>query len=81
VRFLWSSAPLLSLAHDVSDGGLPAALAEAAEWSGVDADVPAAPASSRDGRSIPPGSAVIACSPEDAGLLAWHDLVPIGRVR
>ena len=30
VRFLWKAAPLLTLAHDVSDGGLAVCLAEAA---------------------------------------------------
>jgi phosphoribosylformylglycinamidine synthase II len=39
VRFLWQTAPACSLVHDVSDGGLAAALAEAALWSGVGADV------------------------------------------
>ena len=39
VEFLWRAAPLLSLAHDVSDGGLDVALAEAALWSGVGAEL------------------------------------------
>ncbi|MGH3001187.1 MAG: hypothetical protein ACRDM1_00690, partial [Gaiellaceae bacterium] len=33
VRFVWENAHRFSLAHDVSDGGLPVALAEAAAWS------------------------------------------------
>jgi phosphoribosylformylglycinamidine synthase subunit PurL len=38
-RWLARVAPLLSLAHDVGDGGVRAALAEAALWSGLGADV------------------------------------------
>ena len=33
ISWLWKAAPRLSLAHDVSDGGLAEALAEAAAWS------------------------------------------------
>jgi phosphoribosylformylglycinamidine synthase len=42
IRFVGRVAPLLSLAHDVGGGGVRAALAEAAHWSGVGAavDVP-----------------------------------------
>ncbi len=39
VRLLWKLAPRCSLVHDVSDGGLDVALAEAALWSGLGADV------------------------------------------
>ena len=39
VEFLWRAAPLLSLAHDAADGGLAVALAEAALWSGVGAEL------------------------------------------
>jgi phosphoribosylformylglycinamidine synthase len=35
VSFLWRTAPRASLQHDVSEGGLAVALAEAALWSGV----------------------------------------------
>jgi phosphoribosylformylglycinamidine synthase len=34
IAWLWRAAPRLSLAHDVSDGGLAHALAEASRWSG-----------------------------------------------
>ena len=34
IRFLWKAAPHLSLCHDVGSGGIAAALAEAAAWSG-----------------------------------------------
>jgi phosphoribosylformylglycinamidine (FGAM) synthase-like enzyme len=36
VRFVWENAHRFSLAHDVSDGGVELALAEAAAWSGRD---------------------------------------------
>ena len=39
VEFLWRAAPLLSLAHDASAGGLAVALAEAALWSGIGAEL------------------------------------------
>ncbi|MFL5971046.1 MAG: phosphoribosylformylglycinamidine synthase subunit PurL [Gaiellaceae bacterium] len=38
IGLVWRGAPALSLAHDVSDGGLAVALREMAEWSGVEAD-------------------------------------------
>src|SRR4249919_2701084 len=39
VEFLWRSAPILTLAHDVSAGGSAVALAQAALWSGVGAEL------------------------------------------
>src|SRR5207302_5830543 len=39
IRYVWKAAPVLSLAHDVSDGGIEQALREAAEYSEVEADV------------------------------------------
>ncbi|HEV3478981.1 MAG TPA: phosphoribosylformylglycinamidine synthase subunit PurL [Gaiellaceae bacterium] len=39
IRQVWRAAPQLSLAHDVSDGGLGTALREMAEWSGVPAEL------------------------------------------
>jgi phosphoribosylformylglycinamidine synthase subunit PurL len=70
VEFLWRAAPLLSLAHDVSEGGLAAALAEAALWSGLGAEV-----------DLPEcGGAVIACAPEDVTRLGGVPLREIGAV-
>ena len=37
IGLVWRAAPGLSLVHDVSDGGIAAALREMAEWSGVEA--------------------------------------------
>jgi phosphoribosylformylglycinamidine synthase II len=59
IRFVARVAPLLSLAHDVGDGGAKAALAEAALWSGVGAEV-----------EVPEGARVLlACTPGRVGRL------------
>jgi phosphoribosylformylglycinamidine synthase len=73
VEFLWRSAPLLSLAHDVSDGGLGLALAEAAAWSGRDAEV--------DLSDEPRAGAIVACAPAQEPKLRWDGLRRIGVVR
>jgi phosphoribosylformylglycinamidine synthase II len=39
IRRIWQAAPRLSLVHDVGQGGVAAALADMAAWSGADADV------------------------------------------
>jgi phosphoribosylformylglycinamidine synthase len=65
VRLLWTNAPVLALAHDVGTGGLEAALAEAALWSGVGAELD----------EVPSGAGAIVAS---RGELAWA--TPIGRV-
>jgi phosphoribosylformylglycinamidine synthase len=59
IRFVGRVAPLLSLAHDVGDGGVRAALDEAALWSGIGAavDVPEA------------ARVILACPPERVGRL------------
>jgi hypothetical protein len=60
IELLWRSAPKLTLAHDVSDGGLEVALAEAALWSGIGAEIhlPDEPAV---------GAAIVACAPGTLG--------------
>jgi phosphoribosylformylglycinamidine synthase II len=73
VGFLWRSAPLLSLAHDLSDGGLEVALAEAAAWSGADADVEPRPHAS-------PTAAILAVPRDLVPRLRWEHLVEIGEV-
>jgi phosphoribosylformylglycinamidine synthase II len=74
VRFLWKAAPLLSLCHDVGYGGLERALAEAARWSGREADV-----------ELPPeplhGAAILATSRDRVTRLGSKGLTEIGRVR
>ena len=72
VRFIWRSAPLLSLAHDVGEGGLEAALAEAALWSGVGAEVSLV-GDGGDGARV-----VLACAPERVDRLGFHGLKQIG---
>jgi phosphoribosylformylglycinamidine synthase len=71
ISFVWRAAPLLSLAHDVSDGGLELALGEAAEWSGIDATC--------DG-DAPYGSVVLACAPAAVESLQWPSLRVLGAV-
>jgi phosphoribosylformylglycinamidine synthase subunit PurL len=74
IRFLWKAAPLLSLCHDVGYGGLEHSLAEAARWSGREADIdlPAEPAH---------GAAVLATSPDQVARLGSKGFVQIGEVR
>jgi phosphoribosylformylglycinamidine synthase II len=74
VRFVWKAAPVLTLAHDVSEGGLEEALREAEEYSGVGADVELPePAGG--------GQIVLACAPEDVERLGTKGLQRIGVVR
>ena len=73
VRFVWKAAPVLTLAHDVSDGGIEEALREAAEYSGVEAKVDL-PEAARGGR------VVLACAPGDVDRLGTKGLQRIGMV-
>jgi phosphoribosylformylglycinamidine synthase len=74
VRYVWKAAPVLSLAHDVSDGGIGQALREAAEFSGREAEVdlpePAAG-----------GQVILACAPENVERLGTKGIRRIGVVR
>ncbi|MGI8421453.1 MAG: phosphoribosylformylglycinamidine synthase subunit PurL [Gaiellaceae bacterium] len=74
VAFLAKAAPLLSLSHDVGHAGLEAALAEAALWSdlGAELELPELWA--------PGGQAVLACSPGDVELLGARGLRRLGTV-
>jgi phosphoribosylformylglycinamidine synthase II len=73
IRYVWKAAPVLSLAHDVSDGGLELALLEAAEHSGVAAqvDLPEPAAG---------GQVLLACAPENVDRLGHKGLQRIGTV-
>jgi phosphoribosylformylglycinamidine synthase len=73
VRYVWKAAPVLTLAHDVSDGGLELALLEAAEHSGVAAQVDLP-------EPAPGGQVLLACSPENVDRLGHKGLQPIGTV-
>jgi phosphoribosylformylglycinamidine synthase len=74
VRFVWKAAPVLTLAHDVSDGGIDQAVREAEEHSGVEADL-----------ELPDnaagGQVLLACAPDDVERLGAKGLRPIGVVR
>jgi phosphoribosylformylglycinamidine synthase II len=74
VRFLWKAAPILSLCHDVGYAGLGHSLAEAARWSGHEADVelPEEPVH---------GAAILATSRNQVANLGSRGFVEIGRVR
>ena len=73
VRYVWKAAPVLTLAHDVSDGGIEQALREAEEHCGVTAQVePPAPA--------PGGQVLLACAPENVERLGSKGLQQIGIV-
>jgi len=74
IEFLWRSAPVLSFAHDLSDGGLERAIAEAAAWSSAEPEVEL-PADSGD------VAAILAVSPGQVTGLGWERLVQIGHVR
>ena len=70
IRFLWQTAPQLTLTHDAGRGGLAVALAQAAIWSGLGAELelPDDPVA-LFGESG--GQAVVACVPEVAEQLPW----------
>jgi phosphoribosylformylglycinamidine synthase len=79
VEFLWRSAPLLSLAHDAAEGGLAVALAEAAIWSGIGAELDLdGDAESLFGEGG--GVAVVACAPEALARLGGVPLRRVGLV-
>jgi phosphoribosylformylglycinamidine synthase len=71
VEFLWRAAPLVTLAHDVGEGGLERALAEAGAWSGREA---------RAETSAPYGSVILACPPAKVEKLDWPGIRVIGAV-
>ena len=73
IRYVWKAAPLVSLAHDVSDGGIEIALAEAALHSGVGAEVDLPTAA-------PGGRVLLACAPRDVRRLGSKGIVQIGVV-
>jgi phosphoribosylformylglycinamidine synthase len=78
VRFLWRNAERLSLAHDSSTGGLAVALAEAALFSGVGAELEL----TDDHRALfgeGGGQAIVACAPDQADGLDLGS-VPLKRI-
>jgi phosphoribosylformylglycinamidine synthase subunit PurL len=73
VRYVCKAAPLLTLAHDVSDGGIEAGLREAQEYSGIGADVDVA-------ETAAGGQVLLACAPDNVGRLGTKGIQPIGTV-
>ena len=74
IRYVWKAAPVLTLAHDVSDGGIEEALREAAEHSGLNLSVDVLPELARGGQVL------LACAPEDLERLGARGLQQIGVV-
>jgi phosphoribosylformylglycinamidine synthase subunit PurL len=77
VDFLWRNAPRLTLAHDASEGGIAVAIAEAAIWSGIGADLKL-PDDPRALFGEGGGQAVVGCAPEVAASLTGIPLRRIG---
>jgi phosphoribosylformylglycinamidine (FGAM) synthase-like enzyme len=73
VRYVWKAAPLLSLAHDVSDGGISVALREAADYSGLEADVELPEDASG-------GQMLLACAAGNVERLGTKNVVRLGSV-
>jgi phosphoribosylformylglycinamidine synthase subunit PurL len=73
VRYVWKAAPVLTFAHDVSDGGLEQALREAETYSGLEADVELP-------GDVPGGQVLLACAPADVERLGSKGLSRIGVV-
>jgi phosphoribosylformylglycinamidine synthase len=74
IRYVWKAAPVLSLAHDVSDGGIEQALHEATEYSGREADVELPETASG-------GQVLLACAPDDVERLGKKGIERIGVVK
>jgi phosphoribosylformylglycinamidine synthase subunit PurL len=70
VRFVWENAHRFSLAHDVSDGGLELALAEAAAWSQLEPELVT------DCYLDDPEGVVVAAT----GASGWEDTIVLGAV-
>jgi phosphoribosylformylglycinamidine synthase len=68
VSFLWQAAPVATLVHDVSEGGLAVCLAEAALYSGCGATVEL-DTDSRELFGEIGGRAVVTCTPQNADAL------------
>ena len=75
VRFVWKAAPVLTLAHDVSYGGVGQALRDAEEHSELVADVELPVAAGSGGQIL------LACAPEDVERLGTKGVERIGTVR
>jgi phosphoribosylformylglycinamidine synthase len=79
VRFLTEAAPILTSAHDASEGGLAVALAESALAAGIGAEVEIGD-DALEWFGEGGGRAVVTCRPEDTPRLAGVALTEIGVV-
>ena len=79
VDFLWRAAPLLTLAHDASEGGLAVCCAEAAIASGIGAELDL-PSSAVALFGEGGGQAVIACAPDRVDEVERLARVPLARL-
>jgi phosphoribosylformylglycinamidine synthase len=79
VELCWRAAPRLSLAHDAAEGGLAVALAEAALWSGVGAELDL-PDDALAWFGEGGGQVVLACAPDDVERLRVVPLRELGVV-
>jgi phosphoribosylformylglycinamidine synthase subunit PurL len=82
IELLWRAAPLLSLAHDVSGGGVAVCLAEAAIVSGFGVDVQL-PQDTLTLFGEGGGQAVLACDPahlDDLVTVCYEAKVPLRRI-
>jgi phosphoribosylformylglycinamidine synthase subunit PurL len=73
IRFVWKAAPVLTLAHDVSAGGVAEAVREAEHYSGLEADVDLPP-------QAPGGQVLLACPPDQLPRLGTKGLEQIGVI-
>src|SRR5947199_717404 len=73
IRYVWKAAPVLTLAHDVSDGGLARAAREAADYTGPEAEVELPDAAAG-------GQVLLACAAADVDRLGSQGLQRIGVV-
>jgi phosphoribosylformylglycinamidine synthase subunit PurL len=73
VRFVWKAGPVLTLAHDVSDGGIAQALREAEEYSGLEAHVEVP-------KTTGGGQVLLACAPENVDRLGTKGISQIGAI-
>ncbi len=80
IRFLTRSAPLVTAAHDASEGGIAVALVELALHSGLGADIDLG-TDATDWFGEVGGRAIISCRPEAVPRLAGISLREIGVVR
>src|SRR5204862_438588 len=71
IRYVWKAAPVLTLAHDVTARGVAVAVRDAAEHSGVEADVELPP-------PAPGGQVLLACAPDDVERLGRKNISRIG---